>query len=84
MADQDSAVTGLNQAIQFSLDVQEIMQQNGACMKNLNTIGWVIRDILPKYPGCIVTDVITFSDGSIATLIADGSLNLKSPPIKSD
>lgn len=62
----------MEEAVNFALDIQETMQKEGSCMSDLKALAKTIKVVLPNYPGCKVSDVITFSDGSIAKVTTAG------------
>jgi hypothetical protein len=64
----------LTQAVNFALDVQVAMQQEGACMADLGVLKKVLMRILPKYPGCSVGEDILFQDYSAALITRGGIL----------
>ena len=65
-------MAGRTQALDFSLDIQEKLQERGQCMSDEGALRTALKETLPAYPGCAVSDVLTFSDGSIATLTTGG------------
>ena len=62
----------LSQAIEFAMDVMEALQEKGACIRDLGSVREILLSILPNYPGYAVSEVITFSDGSVAMLTSEG------------
>ena len=72
MGEQHSKPVKLTQAIEFALDFHEAMAEKGACMRNFVIAAQTIEELLPKYPGCVVTGVITFADASVAVFALDG------------
>jgi hypothetical protein len=67
-----TTVRALSEAISFSLTVQEYIQQNNKCMSNLDDVAEAIMKFLPEYPGVVITDILTFADGSTAALTTNG------------
>lgn len=58
-------MSGLNDATNFSFDVQELMQ-------NGSDIASAIKQTLSQYPGAVVSKEISFGDGSKAILTTEG------------
>jgi len=65
---------GLDEATNFALNIQELLGRLQQCMSDREAMKIALREILPKYPDCQVSDVLTFSDGSLARLTTGGFL----------
>ena len=63
---------GLDQATNFALDIQEFLSQRKQCMSDGDAMQIALEETLPKYPGCKISDVLTFSDDSVAKFTVDG------------